>query len=157
MSPQSIPHCESSRDSVDLSCPRHLLLVGTCGDYWVMHFVYFVFTGDFYECIYDANGGELVGGKWSPDNHPTQFAGVQLPVSCSLSNACEGPVFDVCIAHFDHDAIALLEAECQLAAEDAGFKSSCFRGALPLEPGPVCSPGENAWLCFGYNATATGC
>lgn len=45
--------------------------------------------GDFYECIYDAKQGELVGAKWSPDNHPTQFAGVQLPASCSLSNVCD--------------------------------------------------------------------
>ena len=156
-----VVRCESSRDAVDLSCPTNpdqLLLVGTCGDYWVMHYVSYVFTGDFYECIYDANGGELVGAKWSPDSHPTQFAGVQLPASCGLSNACEGPLFDVCIVLFDHDAIAPMEAECQLAAEDAGFTSSCFRGAMPLEPAPVCRPEEHAWLCFGYTyGTQTGC
>jgi hypothetical protein len=64
-------------------------LAGTCGDYWAVRSVYFTFTGDFYECIYDANQGELVGAKWSPDNHPTQFAGVQLPSNCSLSDVCD--------------------------------------------------------------------
>jgi len=64
-------------------------LAGTCGDYWAVRSVYYVFTGDFYECIYDANQGELVGAKWSPDNHPTQFAGVQLSANCSLSNVCD--------------------------------------------------------------------
>jgi hypothetical protein len=159
-SPDTTPHCPNTKDSVDLSCPTTgipLLLVGTCGDYWVMHDVYSIFTGDFYQCIYDANGGELVGAKWSPDNHPTHFAGVQLPASCSLSNACEGPVLDVCIALGDYDTIALMEAECQLAAEDAGFPSSCFRGAIPLEPAPVCRPGEIAWLCFGHHLPRTGC
>jgi hypothetical protein len=79
-------------DSVDTSCPattESLLLTGTCDDYWAVRNVYFAFTGDFYECIYDANEGRLVGAKWSPDNHPTQFAGAQLPASCDLSNVCE--------------------------------------------------------------------
>lgn len=86
-----IVHCESSRDAIDLSCPtstNEFLLAGACGDYWAMRFVYYAFTGDFYECIYDGNQGELVGGKWSTDNHPTQFAGVQLPANCVLSNVC---------------------------------------------------------------------
>jgi hypothetical protein len=85
-------HCESSKDTVELSCPataNQLLLAGTCGDYWAVRSVYYAFTGDFYQCIYDANQGELVGAKWSPDNHPTQFAGVQLPANCSLSNVCD--------------------------------------------------------------------
>ena len=54
-----------------------------------MRHVYYAFTGDFYECIYDAAESDLVGAKWSPDNHPTQFAGVQLPASCVLSDVCE--------------------------------------------------------------------
>ena len=73
-------------------------------------------------------GGELVGAKWSPDSHPTQFAGVQLPASCSLSNACEGPLFDVCIALGDSDAIAPMEAECQLAAEGRGLHVQLLPG-----------------------------
>jgi hypothetical protein len=126
------------------------LLTGTCGDYWAVRSVYYVFTGDFYECIYDANKGELVGAKWSPDNHPTQFAGVQLLASCSLSDVCGVPVFDVCVVAGNQDAVALREAECQLAAQDAGFTSGWLRTAIPEEPQPVCRIGEVAWLCFGY-------
>ncbi len=144
--------CEHSRDAVDLSCTttNQLLLTDTCGDYWAVRFVYEPFTGDFYECIYDANRGELVGAKWSPDNHPVQFAGVQLPASCSLSNVCGVPVFDVCIALGDQDALALREAECQLAAQDAGFTSGWLRRPIPEEPQPMCPTGELVWLCFGY-------
>lgn len=147
-----VVRCESSRDAVDLSCTttNQLLLTGTCGDYWAVRFVYYEFTGDFYECIYDANQGELVGAKWSPDNHPTQFAGVQLPAGCSLSSVCGVLVFDVCIVLFDHHALALREAECQLAAQDAGFTSGWLRRPVPEEPQPMCRAGEGAWLCFGY-------
>ena len=65
-----VVRCESSRDAVALSCPataNQLLLAGTCDGYWAVRSVYYAFTGDFYECIYDANQGELVGAKWCAD------------------------------------------------------------------------------------------
>ena len=89
MSPDTLPHCESNRDAVDPSCPvgSEAWLTGDCGEYWAVRLVY-GFPGDFYECIYGADQGELVGAKWSPDNHPTQFAGEQLPPDCSLPAIC---------------------------------------------------------------------
>ena len=90
--PDRLPYCESRRDDVELSCPtssESQLFAGTCDEYWAVRHVYYAFTGDFYECIYDATQGVLVGAKWSPDNHPTQFAGVQLPTSCTLYDVCD--------------------------------------------------------------------
>ncbi len=87
--PGTIPHCTTTKDAVDLSCPAATgAYTGTCGDNWAVRYVY-GFPGDFYECIYDASTGVLVGAKWSPDNHPTQFAGEQLPVSCQLTAVCD--------------------------------------------------------------------
>jgi hypothetical protein len=65
------------------------LFTGTCGDYWVVRDFYASSPGDFYECIYDANGGELVGAQWSPRDRSAQFAGAQIPASCALFRVCE--------------------------------------------------------------------
>ena len=84
--------CEGTRDLVDTSCPdttESELFTGTCVGYWVVRDFYASSPGDFYECIYDANEGELVGAKWSPRDRPAQIAGAQLPASCGLSNVCE--------------------------------------------------------------------
>jgi len=92
--PGTIPYCTSTKDAVDLSCPAATgALTGTCGDYWAVRYVY-GFPGDFYECIYDAGTGLLVGAKWSPDNHPTQFAGEQLPASCQLTADSRLPPYE---------------------------------------------------------------
>jgi len=89
LQPVTIPYCTSTKDAVDLSCPAATgAHTGTCGDHWAVRYVY-GFPGDFYECIYDASTGVLVGAKWSPDNHPTQFAGEQLPASCQLTTVCD--------------------------------------------------------------------
>lgn len=86
--PGSIPYCPPSRASVDLSCPGGVVMSGaTCADVFTVRTVY-GFPGDFYECRYDVTSGALVGAKWAPDNHPTQFAGVQLPASCALADLC---------------------------------------------------------------------
>jgi hypothetical protein len=87
--PGTLPYCSSNKDAVDLSCPAASgAHTGTCGDKWALRYVY-GFPGDFYECIYDASTGLLVGAKWSPDNHPTQFAGEPLPASCQLTAVCD--------------------------------------------------------------------
>jgi hypothetical protein len=83
--PETIPHCERSMSSVDSACDSTVeIKTGTCGDHWAMRTIY-GFPGDFYECIYDARDGALVGAKWAPDNHPTQVAGEQLASGCDLS------------------------------------------------------------------------
>ena len=89
--PNTLPHCESSRDAVDLTCPTASAAeTGTCEERWVVRYVY-GFPGDFWECVYEASAGALVGAKWAPDNHPVQFAGEQLPAGCQLTAVCEEP------------------------------------------------------------------
>lgn len=79
----------SAREDVDLDCPAAgSAQGGTCDDKWSVRYVY-GFPGDFYECVYDASSGELVGAKWAPDNHPVQFAGEQLQASCQLTPVCD--------------------------------------------------------------------
>lgn len=89
--PSTLPHCETDRDTVDLTCPTASAAhAGTCEEKWVIRYVY-GFPGDFWECVYDARAAELVGAKWAPDNHPVQFAGEQLPAGCQLTAVCEEP------------------------------------------------------------------
>ena len=89
--PGTIPYCPTTQAQVDLSCDTNPdLFAGTCDGYWAVRYVY-GFPGDFYECIYDASDGALVGARWAPDNHPTQLAGEELPADCSLPAVCGEP------------------------------------------------------------------
>ena len=88
--PSTLPYCPGNREEVDLSCPAaSSAQTGTCEDRWAVRYVY-GFPGDFYECVYDVNGGALVGAKWAPDSHPVQFAAEQLPPGCPLTPVCDG-------------------------------------------------------------------
>lgn len=87
--PGTLPYCANNDDEIDLSCPTaNGAYSGNCEDNWAVRYVY-GFPGDFWECVYDASTGALVGAKWSPDNHPTQFAAQQLPAGCQLTPVCD--------------------------------------------------------------------
>ncbi len=84
--PSTLPYCESTKPAVDCSSGSEMF-AGTCGDLYAIRSVY-GFPGDFYECIYRVSSDALVGAKWSPDSHPVQIAGEQLPTGCQLDAAC---------------------------------------------------------------------
>lgn len=87
--PTTLPHCEGTKDEVDLTCPAaNTAQTGSCEGKWVVRYVY-GFPGDFYQCVYDADTGALVGARWAPDSHPVQLAGEQLPAGCALMPACD--------------------------------------------------------------------
>lgn len=84
--PSAIPYCPGTIEEAlaALGCGDWLQVsAGACGDLYSIRFVYGP-PGDFFQCVYDAAGGALVGASWSPDNHPRQNAGTLPPDSCSL-------------------------------------------------------------------------
>ncbi|MCA9593140.1 MAG: hypothetical protein KC776_07510 [Myxococcales bacterium] len=80
------PYCSTDKPTVECSSTNDVR-TATCGDVFVVRTVY-GFPGDFYECLYDTTSNALVGAKWSPDNHPTQIAGKQLPDGCTPTPVC---------------------------------------------------------------------
>jgi hypothetical protein len=71
-----------------MPCTNSSNAEGVCEGLHVLQHVY-GFPGDNFRCIYDEASGELVGAKWSPDSHPVQQAGAEMPASCVLTElAC---------------------------------------------------------------------
>lgn len=85
-------HCEATLEEANAALPcntNSVVTSGTCDRLHAIRDTY-AMSGDNYLCIYDETTGALVGARWTPDNHPRQYAGTQLPDSCELADdACE--------------------------------------------------------------------
>ena len=83
--PGVIPYCDDRLpDALVMPCKSSSSSEGVCEGLHVFQHVYGP-PGDNFRCVYDEASSELVGARWSPDAHPVQRAGVEMPASCVLT------------------------------------------------------------------------